>query len=175
MMITSGRWVERSFKFDLPLAMFPGVVERLRGTPARLADRLGGLPEDIRRQRSGDGWSIQEHAGHLLELESLWSERIKEFANGVHVLRAADMSNRKTTEAGYNNKLIADILLSFKNARLEMIAVLEALDEEAIRRTAMHPRLMQPMNVLDFAFFVAEHDDHHLVKITEILVACTKH
>jgi len=170
-MITSGRWVDRTFKFELPLTMFPGVVERLRGTPARLTERLTVIPENIRKQRIGDGWSIQEQAGHLLDLEGLWSDRMKEFANGVRVLRAADMSNRKTSEAGHNDKSIDEIIVPFRKARLEMIALLEGLDESGVQMSAMHPRLMQPMNVLDLAFFVAEHDDHHLAKITELLTA----
>jgi hypothetical protein len=28
-----------------------------------------------------------------------------------------------------------------------------------------------PMNVVDLAFFVAEHDDYHLAKISELLAA----
>ena len=33
-------WIERRFTFDLPISMFPNVLERLRGTPARVADRI---------------------------------------------------------------------------------------------------------------------------------------
>lgn len=170
-MIAPGIWVERTFRFELPLAMFAGIVERLRGTPARLAERLDAIPADLRKQRSAGGWSIQEHAGHLYDLESLWSDRLKEFAAGVRVLRAADMSNRITRDAGHNERSVADIVAPFRQARFGIIAHLETLDEEAVRRTAMHPRLMQPMNVLDLAFFVAEHDDHHLAKITELLAS----
>ena len=34
---------------------------------------------------------------------------------------------------------------------------------------AMHPRLEQPMTPTDLIFFVAEHDDHHLITITELI------
>jgi len=37
-----------------------------------------------------------------------------------------------------------------------------------MERTALHPRLQQPMRVLDMAFFTAEHDDHHLARMTEL-------
>ena len=37
------------------------------------------------------------------------------------------------------------------------------------QRGASHPRLATPMRLLDIAFFVAAHDDHHLARITEIL------
>ena len=31
-----------------------------------------------------------------------------------------------------------------------------------------HPRLGTPMRLIDLAFFVAEHDDHHLAQITHL-------
>ena len=37
-----------------------------------------------------------------------------------------------------------------------------------LARTALHPRLRQPMSVTDLCFFVAEHDDHHLQTIEEL-------
>ncbi len=39
-------WIERRFTFDMSLSMFPNVLERLRGTPARVQDRVGGLAPD---------------------------------------------------------------------------------------------------------------------------------
>ena len=52
---------------------------------------------------------------------------------------------------------------------MSFVAQLEAMDEETIALTAQHPRLQQPMRVIDMALFVAEHDDHHIASITEIL------
>jgi hypothetical protein len=33
----------------------------------------------------------------------------------------------------------------------------------------LHPRLNQPMRVVDLLFFVAEHDDYHLARISELI------
>ena len=33
-------WFEREFDFNLPIEAFPAVVERLRGTPARLDEMV---------------------------------------------------------------------------------------------------------------------------------------
>jgi uncharacterized damage-inducible protein DinB len=38
-----------------------------------------------------------------------------------------------------------------------------------LARTAFHPRLRQLMTVADLLFFVAEHDDHHLASITQLI------
>ena len=50
----SSRWVDRKFDFRLPEALFPVVVERLRGTPARIEDKVRSLPPEILTRRDGD-------------------------------------------------------------------------------------------------------------------------
>lgn len=162
-------WFDYKFSFDLPLWMYPNVVERLRGTPARLEDRLKALPPELLARREGERWSIQENAGHLLDLESLWLGRLDDFVAGLPTLRPADLQNRQTHEANHNAHSLHAILTAFRAARLELVQRLETLDEALVGRTALHPRLQKPMRVLDSIFFVAEHDDHHLARITELL------
>jgi len=43
------------------------------------------------------------------------------------------------------------------------------LEPDAFARTSLHPRLKQPMRLVDHLHFVAEHDDHHLAKIWELI------
>jgi hypothetical protein len=75
-------WFERSFPTGLPAHLLPVVAERLRGTPARLADRLAVVPHGVLVRRAGDSWSVQENAGHLLDLEPLWLRRVEDLAPG---------------------------------------------------------------------------------------------
>jgi hypothetical protein len=35
----------------------------------------------------------------------------------------------------------------------------------------LHPRLQQPLRIVDIAYFDAEHDDYHLGRIGELLRA----
>jgi len=168
-MIQTVAWFERKFSFDLPLWMYPNVIERLRGTPARLEDRLASLPASTLTHRDGDKWSMQEHAGHLLDLGPLDIARLDDYAEGQETLRPADRENRKTHEANHNAREIADLLRAFRAERAEFVRSLEQFDEEFIKRRAVHLRLNTEMRVLDFAFFIAEHDDHHLARITELI------
>lgn len=162
-------WFERTFTFDLPIWMYPNIVERLRGTPARLEDRVRFLPQEILTRRDGDKWSIQEHVGHLLDLGSLDIARLDDYAMNREVLQPADRENRKTYAANPNANAIENILEAFREERMEFVRRLDQFDEEFIVRIALHLRLKAPMRVLDFAFFVAEHDDHHLASITELI------
>jgi uncharacterized damage-inducible protein DinB len=162
------RWTDRTFRFDLPEALFPVVVERLRGTPARIEEKVRGLPSGLLTRRDGGEWSIQEHIGHLLDLDELHSGRLDDFLAGAEVLRAADITNRSTWEAGYNDRRLTDLLAAFRRERGTLVARLDAWDPDLLSLTARHPRLQQPMRVIDMALFTAEHDDHHLARMTEM-------
>ena len=162
------KWVDRVFEFDLPVGVFPSVLERLRGTPARLEEMVRELPGRALTERVGEAWTIQEQVGHLLDLDELHEGRLEDYEQGLETLRPADMTNRKTYEADHNAAQAEDLLARFRAARLRFVRRLEALDEEGAARTALHPRLQKPMRVIDMALFVAEHDDHHLASITEL-------
>jgi uncharacterized damage-inducible protein DinB len=127
------------------------------------------VPREILTRRDGDKWSIQEHVGHLLDLEPLGMRRLDEFSAGREILSPADLENRKTWEADYNARAITEILTSFRSARSEFVQRLESFDDNFIQRTSLHPRLQKPIRVLDLAFFIAEHDDHHLAKISALI------
>jgi uncharacterized damage-inducible protein DinB len=107
--------------------------------------------------------------GHLLDLEELWSGRLDELMAGDKQLRAADLKNRKTYDANHNENSIDALLAEFRAVRTGIVERLESLSSDDLKKEALHPRLEQPMTVVDLFFFVAEHDDHHLACITEIL------
>ena len=161
-------WVERKFDFSLPVGIFPNVLERLEGTPARLEEMVNTLPPTILIARIDGKWSIQEHAGHLWDLEELHDGRINDYLKRTEILRPADMKNEKTYKANHNANSLQKILTSFRGSREHFVKRLEALDDETIAFASVHPRLKQPMHVVDFAYFVAEHDDHHLASIQEV-------
>jgi len=162
------KWVEREFDFSLPIGVFPCVVERLRGTPARLEELVRALPPRALTARRDGAWSIQEHVGHLLDLDELHEGRLEDYARRLDTLRPADMDNRKTYEANHNAAQMENLLERFRAARLRLVRRLEALSEEDVARSALHPRLQKQMRVIDMAWFVAEHDDNHLAAITEL-------
>lgn len=169
-MIEVAAWVTRQFSFGFSASTFPNILERVRGTPARLEARLLSLPREILTRRGdNESWSLQEHAGHLLDLGSLDLGRLDDYAAGLATLRAADMENRKTHTANHNADSLENILSEFRAERAEFVRRLEELDEDGVARSAIHPRLKIPMRVIDLTFFIAEHDDHHLARITELL------
>ena len=162
-------WFERSFDLGVPLAAVPDLIERLRGTPFRLVERTARASSEALTQRRDTNWSIQEHVGHLLDLEALWLGRLDDLEAGAEAMRAADLKNHATWEANHNTADLASLLDAFSVERGIFLGRVAALDQSVLARAALHPRLMKPMTVADLCFFVAEHDDHHLAAITEML------
>ena len=166
------RWFDRTFKLGLPASAFPTILARLRSTPDRIEAATDGASPEMLRRRAGDAWSIQENVGHLLDLEPLWEQRLDDFDASATILHPADLENRKTHEANHNAREIRDLLGEFRTARLRIVGRLEKMSEADVMRVALHPRLQQPMSVVDLSFFVAEHDDHHLLTMAMLNAEC---
>src|SRR6185295_12162902 len=163
------KWTARTFQFTFPVEVYPEMIERVRGTPARLEDRVKSIAPEILTRRDGERWSIQENAGHLLDLESLFSQRLDEYLAGAEVLHAADMTNRKTYDADHNQVSLQTILSDFRAQRTQLASRLDDLTSETFARVAHHPRLNVPMRLVDMLFFQSEHDDFHLARISELI------
>jgi uncharacterized damage-inducible protein DinB len=162
-------WFERRFSFEhLSERDFPFLLERLRGTPARVDDKTRSLPRELLTRRRGDAWSIQEHVGHLLDLDGLHASRLDDYRAGASHLRPADLQNRKTHEARHNERPLAELHEAFRRERARFVAQLESWEPQRLLVAAVHPRLQQPMRLVDMLYFTAEHDDHHLAHMTEL-------
>jgi len=164
-------WIDRKFTFEFPVDMYTNVVERLLGTPVRLEEKLASLPEKLLTRRQENTWTIAENVGHLGLVELLWDARVDDFLAGHAELMAADMekSTRMNQEARFNDQPIEKLLAEFRQRRENLVGRVENLDQEMFARTAHHPRLDMPMRLVDSLFFGAEHDDHHLARIHELI------
>jgi uncharacterized damage-inducible protein DinB len=162
-------WFERKFEFSFPVELYPNLCARLRGTPARLEETLRGRSHEILIPKPQGKWSAQEHAGHLLDLEPLWLARVENYAAGSVQLTVTDLQNRKTDEANHNARPPGQILFEFRAARGRLLKRVNELDATLRARAIPHPRLKTPMRLVDHLYFVAEHDDHHLARIWELL------
>lgn len=161
-------WTERKFSFPDDVRTYPDVIERFRGTPARLEDRVRGLAREV-LTRSDGGWTILQNIGHLLDLEPLWDGRLDDFLAGKPELRAADITNRASNEADHNARDVNDLLAAFRRERTRQAARLDALAEADFARVSVHPRLRVRMRLVDAAAFVCMHDDYHLARIGELV------
>lgn len=153
----------------MPVTAFPAVVERLRSTSARMAELIAGATDDQLRRHDLGAWSAKRHLGHLDDLHALDDLRLREFVDGAPTLTPADPTNRLTWETDHDARAIESIISRFRAHREELVAQMEGLSEAQISTTSVHPRLRRPLRLIDWAYFVAEHDDHHLAAARQAL------
>lgn len=163
------KWFNRKFDFSSEQNIFPSIIERLSGTPIRLEEKLKSFSPEILTVRIDNTWTIKENIGHLADLEPLWQGRLDDILMGKAELRPTDLQNIRTTEANHNAVPIENLLSDFRQIRKKTVATIEMLTEEQIFMSALHPRLKSLMRTMDHFLFVADHDDHHLARITELI------
>lgn len=162
-------WFSRKFDFPSSQNIFPSIIERLWGTPIRLEEKLRAVPADITTINVDGSWSIRQNIGHLTDLEPLWQDRVDDILSGKPTMRPADLQNTKTHQANHNDVPTEVLLKDFREIRKQTLDMLEGLSEEDVFKSALHPRLNTPMRMMDLFVFVAEHDDHHLARISELV------
>lgn len=163
------KWFERLFDFEFGPEQYDVICSRLQQAPQLLKDELGDVPEEVLQHKPGGTWSVKEHAGHLSLLEQLWRVRCLDILQQKPVLSPADLENKATTEAGFNKEPVTDLIQRFKEERSITLALLGQIDVKEDHHHSLHPRLQQPMRIIDLAYFVAEHDDHHLGRIRQLV------
>jgi hypothetical protein len=102
-------------------------------------------------------------------LEALWWQRFQDFQDGRAVLTTADLTNQKTFDANHNERSLDELGNLFLVERQKLLEAIYAFEEPQLALTAIHPRLQQPMRLIDSLYFVAEHDDHHIAIISTLL------
>jgi len=171
----SNKWFDREFDLNFGGERYAAIYDQLKSAPGRLRQAVvgggqmagstpnaDGLPEEVLVRKPDGKWSIKEQVGHLFTMEPLWRVRFLDIKDRKPVLTTADLNNTATTEAGFNSWSIGTLLEKFATQRAETIRLLDGIDALDPDATSLHPRLKQPMRVIDLAYFVSEHDNHHI-------------
>jgi hypothetical protein len=160
-------WFERQFTFGLPAGMLPFYLERLEGTAARIERKVAGIADEILSGKLDGKWSVKENIAHLAEVDEIALKRIDEMRRGISPMSPAVIQPGKD----YNTMPMGDIIGFFRTNRKKNLDKYKSLTDDELGKLSLHPRLRVQMTPVDLAWFDAEHDDHHLVRINEILRA----
>jgi len=163
------KWFDRKFDLNFDTEKYTAIHSRLEQAPDTLGQIVAHLPEDILVYKPEGKWSIKEQIGHLSVLEPIWRIRFQDIREEKPRLTPADLDNRATSEAGFNDYTLSSLLEKFATERKATLSLLNGIDALDITKTSLHPRLQQPMRIIDLAYFVAEHDDHHISCIRELI------
>jgi uncharacterized damage-inducible protein DinB len=144
-MIEKKQWFSRKFAPVNDVYLLPNILERLTGTPARLEIKVSKINSAKLTQKPQNKWSIKEEIGHLADLEPLWQQRVDEI---------------------FDEKDLSDLINNFATQREMLVQKLQTAEESDLQKSSLHPRLKTNMRLTDLAYFVTEHDDHHLAQIS---------
>ena len=162
-------WFDRKLVFGSPPEMLPFHLERLEGTLVRLEHKVKVISDQILSEKFNDKWSVKQNIGHLAEVDEIANRRMDEMISGVAMLSPAVFEPQD-----YNPWPIEKVMDYFHKTRAKNINKYKSLSEGDLTKSSLHPRLKIQMTPVDLAWFDAEHDDHHLVKINEIIFTLTK-
>lgn len=163
-------WFEREFTFGLPAGMLPFYLERLQGTIPRIESKVKGVSEELLSDKLDGKWSVKQNIAHLAEVDEIANRRIGEMIKGISPMSPAVFEPR----GDYNAQSIQEVIGYFRDTRRANVGKYSGLSVDDLERSSLHPRLMVRMTPVDLAWFDAEHDDHHLVRMDEILSVLLK-
>ncbi|MBN4047241.1 DinB family protein [bacterium AH-315-P13] len=164
------KWVNRKFTFSNDENNFSSTVEILKGTSIILKDKISKVETEKHLMITLDGkWSILENIGHLIALDQLWLERIRDILENKEKMRSAYLQKGKFQSANYNNRNVLELIIEFSEKRSKLIEKLEDMTEAEIYKRAIHPRLKTSMSIMNLLFMAAMHDYHHLSRINTII------
>jgi hypothetical protein len=160
------QWLERKFAFGAPIGMLPFFLERMDGTLPRIEKKIRGINDNILSHKLDGKWSIKENIGHLADLDVVALKRVGEIVSGISPISPATLQVTRD----FNAMPTEELLAYFSEKRKANLQQYDHLTPDDLVKSSLHPRLKIMVTPVDLALFHAEHDDHHLVRMNEILL-----
>lgn len=164
-------WSQRQLPFGKGADEFPNLIERLRGTPARVADLLSNQSIERLVLRVQGRWCAMEHVAHLLLLDQRFHARIDDFLALRPTLCRIELGDQHHWLELTRSRHPGDLLEEYRLTRLDLVRRTSALQGHFLQHKAVHPCLGSAYTPVDMALWIAEHDDHHLLAMRAALGA----
>lgn len=156
-------WNERRLPFGKDPVEFPFLLERMEGTPIRVAALFREHPVERLVMGMSGKWSPSEILAHLLHIDRCMQARVDDFAERRQSLCRIELDDQDARIALHRAQPPGDLIEEFRLTRGHLIRRLRQLDDQALRHRATHPCMAIAYGPADMALWLAEHDDHHLV------------
>ena len=127
------KWTDRSFQFTFPVEVYPEMIERMRGTPARLEDRLKSLATNILTRRDGEALVDSGKRRTSADLESLVQQSIDEYLAGAKSSSCGRHVESQNPRSRSNELAMSIILSDFREQRMHLVDRLDNLNPPAFR------------------------------------------
>lgn len=162
-------WSDRRLAYGKEEAELPVLLERVKGTHARLASLVAHAPRERLTLRAHGSWCVVDHIGHLILVQDRFEERADDFAALRDRLCTVDLAHQEVELVKHRSQDMGDLLEEFRLKRAFFARRVEGFDRSTLRHRAYHPCQRIGMTPVDMVHFLAEHDDHHLASIRRLL------
>lgn len=163
------KWIDRTWEFNRDEKAAHLSVQILSATASKLQLLVGKTDPEQLKLRTNGKWSVNEHAGHLLTMESLWIAQLDDLVLGHENVRPWNGNNADTEAAEFNRQRLGKIIGDFEEIRMSHLNLLETYLPNALNMRAFLAEIKCDMTLADHLYFMAEHDLHHLLEIEKIL------
>jgi uncharacterized damage-inducible protein DinB len=144
------------------------------GTPARLLQLAGHEPPERLNLRRQGSWSVKEHIGHLILVQDRMEPRLEDIGQRRSQLTQVDLTDQEHFVAGHGRREMGDLIEEFRLKRIYFSERIMAMGQAELLHRAAHPCTGRWMTPADILYFLAEHDDHHLALMRQLLLASSE-
>lgn len=152
------------------MTAFAELIAEFEQFPELLSTTIKDLDSERLLHKPNGKWSIQEHAGHLLAIESLWIARLDDFMLKHEVLRPWNGTNEETDQAQFNLQKLHRILSDFEQIRSGHSRMIKLSEQQLKEVKCLHPRTQMVVSFEDHLKMMVHHDKQHLQIIKDRLV-----
>ncbi|NJL03343.1 MAG: DinB family protein [Chloroflexaceae bacterium] len=142
-------------------------LARFRGTLGYIISHTD--PDALRRYRDGgDGWTVQEVMGHLLDFEQVFLQRMQVVVETDNPELPFPDPDQLVLAGDYNHRDVQTVYQQWHTYRTQLHSFLSARAESDWARPARHPK-RGTITLEEQLLVTAWHDLNHLEQITHIL------
>ena len=154
---------------DPPRRSAPEIVTALASTPDDFARLIDGKSDEALSQPATDGeWGVVEILPHLRDWEEVYLGWFHQMLADEGIALADVDDSLWAIDHDYANEHVPGALARFADLREEVVHLLEALDDDAWAREAIHPRLGR-VTLHQLADRMCDHDARHIEQARDAL------
>jgi len=153
---------QAKIKNQFTIVMIENQVNALLDNILTLKNLISNISEDKAELKPDQKWSIKEHVGHLLTIESLWIARLDDFAMGKATLRPWNGTNADTDAGEFNKQRLPKIFEDFESIRSAHVKMIEFYLPKQDELSSFHEGKQKKMTLRDHIEVMANHDRQHI-------------
>lgn len=148
------------------------LLNDLQNTATRLQAALTAEPEALARSYAPGKWTARQVLLHIVDVESVFHDRIKRGLADAKPLYWALDPDRWTARLTYPQRSLVVAEHLFIAQRAALVELLGSVSQQELDRPGIHSEYGR-LTVRDLASRVALHATHHLTQAEAALAGCT--